>query len=389
MFTVGPACGAVARGEVYLHEEFSGESFSENWVSPDNSDLGKFVLSSGKLHLDEQDTGLKTSQDAKFYMTARNFDAEFENTGKDMVVQLSVKHEQNIDCGGGYVKVYAPDTDLTSLNNESPYNIMFGPDICGAGKKIVHVILGKKGDNHLINKQIACESDAFTHAYTLILRPDNTYSVLIDNKEKASGSIEDDWGILGPKEINDPSKSKPSDWVEMKKIVDPEDVKPADYDDIPEEIEDAEATIPDDWDEEMDGEWEVPMMPNPEYRGEWTPRMIDNPDYEGPWVHPKIANPDYAPDDTLYKFTSGGVGIDLWQVKSGSIFDDILVTDDVDYAKKVAQKAIDTQASEREQQAALDTAVKEEADAARAEMDENDEMFEEFDDDELDLHDEL
>merc|ERR1712046_282340 len=34
----------------------------------------------------------------------------------------------------------------------------------------------------------------------------------------------------------------------------------------------------------------------------------------------------------------GTVGIDIWQVKSGTIFDNILITDDVDYAKAHGDK---------------------------------------------------
>ena len=48
--------------------------------------------------------GLKTTQDAKFYATSASFD-KFSNEGKTLVIQFTVKHEQKIDCGGGYVKV--------------------------------------------------------------------------------------------------------------------------------------------------------------------------------------------------------------------------------------------------------------------------------------------
>merc|ERR1712094_39697 len=34
----------------------------------------------------------------------------------------------------------------------------------------------------------------------------------------------------------------------------------------------------------------------------------------------------------------GHVGIDIWQVKSGTIFDNILITDDVEYAKQHGEK---------------------------------------------------
>merc|ERR1719238_2208942 len=52
-----------------------------------------------------------------------------------------------------------------------------------------------------------------------------------------------------------------------------------------------------------------------------------------------IDNPKYVADDNLYKYEKfGTVGIDIWQVKSGTIFDNILMTDDVDYAKAHAEK---------------------------------------------------
>ena len=49
-------------------------------------------------------TGIQTSQDAHFYGRSASFD-KFSNKDKTLVVQFTVKHEQKIDCGGGYVKV--------------------------------------------------------------------------------------------------------------------------------------------------------------------------------------------------------------------------------------------------------------------------------------------
>jgi len=40
----------------------------------------------------------------------------------------SVKHEQNIDCGGGYLKIFDCGLDQTKLHGDSPYLIMFGPE---------------------------------------------------------------------------------------------------------------------------------------------------------------------------------------------------------------------------------------------------------------------
>lgn len=52
-------------------------------------------------------------------------------------MQFSVKHEQDIDCGGGYIKVFDCKLQQTDMHGESPYEIMFGPDICGPGTKKV------------------------------------------------------------------------------------------------------------------------------------------------------------------------------------------------------------------------------------------------------------
>lgn len=85
---------------------------------------------------------------------------------------------------------------------------MFGPDICGYSTKKVHAILTYNETNHLIKKDVPCETDQLTHVYTFILRPDATYSILIDNEEKQTGSLYSDWDLLPPKEIKDPEAKK-------------------------------------------------------------------------------------------------------------------------------------------------------------------------------------
>ena len=231
---------------------------------------------------------------------------------------------------------------MVSINSHSfqfkhvfvEFNVLLGPDICGYSTKKVHVIFNYKGQNLLIKKDIKCKDDELTHLYTLIVRPDNTYEVKIDNEKVESGSLEEDWSFLAPKRIQDPSASKPADWEDNEKIDDPSDSKPEDWD-KPEFIPDPDAKMPDDWDEEMDGQWAPAKINNPEYKGEWKPKQIDNPKYQGPWIHPEIDNPDYQQDDFLYRYNNiGAVGFDLWQVKSGTIFDNILVTDNETYAEE-------------------------------------------------------
>eukprot|EP01134_Creolimax_fragrantissima_P007391 CFRG7391T1 len=336
---------AAVEGSIIFKETFD-DTYADRWVESTfkGDDQGKFAHSAGRHYHDaEADKGIQTSEDAKFYGISAKFPETFSNKGKDLVVQYQAKHQQNIDCGGGYIKLYPSGIDQENLHGETPYNIMFGPDICGNVKR-VHVIFTYKGKNHLKKVDIPAKSDEFSHLYTLIVHPDNTYEVLIDHESAAKGSIEDDFDILPPKEIEDASVVKPSqdEWDERAKIPDPEDKKPDGHDDIPEFIVDSSAVMPEDWDEEEDGEWEAPMIDNPDYKGPWVPRIIDNPAFKGKWERPVLANPDYIADENLHAYDDiSFVGFDLWQVKSGTIFDNIIITDSVQEAADFAKETFD------------------------------------------------
>merc|ERR1711892_475775 len=316
------ALASLATAEVYFKEDFSADNWEARWLqSKHKDDFGAFVLESGKWN---EMKGLKTSTDAKFYASSAGFPA-FTNKGKDLVVQFTVQHQQKIDCGGGYVKIFSSDVTAEAMHGESEYNIMFGPDICGYSTKKVHVIFNYKGKNHLINKDIKCKDDETTHIYTLIVTPDNKYKVLIDNAEEAAGALEEDWDVLPAKKIKDPEASKPAqdEWDEREEIADPDAAKP------------------DDWDDDMDGEWEPPMVDNPDFKGDWKASMIKNPAYKGKWVHPEIDNPDYAPDSEIYSFADfGRIGLDLWQVKAGTIFSNFLIADDIAAADAEAKELL-------------------------------------------------
>merc|ERR1712119_196429 len=148
------------------------------------------------------------------------------------------------------------------------------------------------------------------------------------------------------------------DWVEDKRIVDDE------------------AKKPDDWDDEEDGEWEAPMKDNPAYKGDWYVKRISNPAYKGVWEAKMIPNPEYVDDDALYKYDDFGfIGFDLWQVKGGTIFDNIIITDDVAEADVFVKKW--KELSEVEQ-----SKKKEEDDSKKADDKKKEDEDEDDDDDE-------
>ena len=307
--------------------------------------MGTWKHTAGQYYADENDKGIQTSVDARLYVLSAPLEKTFTSGDKDLILQYSVKHEQNLDCGGAYIKLMpgGKSFDKAKFGGDTPYSIMFGPDVCGTSNKKTHVILhsNKKNENMQIKKEVSTETDNLTHLYTLVIRPDNTFEVFIDQKSVRSGKLEDEFDFLEAKEIKDPDAKKPADWVDQKMMPDPTDVKPVGFDDMPKEIKDPDAKKPDDWDDEDDGEWEPPMIDNPEYKGEWKPKMIENPEYQGKWKHPMIPNPKYEADDGSYKVCKDGcthLGFELWQVKTGTIFDNIIVTDSYEEAQEFAKE---------------------------------------------------
>jgi calreticulin len=369
MHTFAALAASVAVASASHFSEDFGAGWEDRWSVAAKEDVGKFVSSAGKYFNDaDADAGIKTSEDAKFYGLAAPFDS-FSNEGKKMIVQFRVKHEQNIDCGGGYLKLFPSTQSVTGVSDgdeKAPYNLMFGPDICGPGTRKVHVIFNYNGENKLTKASISPKTDEESHLYTLTISPDNTYQVDIDGEKEHSGSLYEDFDFLAPKEINDPEVSKPSDWVDETMIDDPEDTKPDDW--VTEkQIVDPEAEQPEDWDEEMDGEWEAPTIDNPEFKGEFSPKRIDNPAYKGEWVHAQIANPEFVNDEAVYDYADFGVvGIDIWQVKSGTIFDSILITDDEAEAAAGVEAFKTLQTGEKAAKAEADDKAAAEAEAAKA-----------------------
>jgi calreticulin len=330
--------------ETYFEEGFDGD-WESRWTlgKPAGKEMGKWEVTPGKWFVDEDvNKGLSPSEDMRFYSITSKMAKKSTSVGKPLVLQFSAKVEnhQYAFCGGGYIKLLPDSVKTDTFGGDDEYHIMFGPDLCGYDVSHIHAIFNHKGKNLLKTDKVALEysdKNEFTHLYTLQVNPDGTYEIFFDLESKAKGNLVDDWDF--PKAmIDDPSDSKPSDWVDEKEIDDPEAKKPDGYDDIPAQIPDPDATKPEDWDDEDDGEWEPPLIDNPEFKGEWIAPKVTNPAYKGEWSPKQIANKDYEEGVQLAAYESAYVGFELWIVNNGTIFDNILVTDSLDHAKEQAEK---------------------------------------------------
>ncbi|KAE8697321.1 Calnexin-like protein [Hibiscus syriacus] len=129
--------------------------------------------------------------------------------------------------------------------------------------------------------------------------------------------------------IPDPSAMKPDDWDEdaPMEIEDKEAVKPEGWlDNEPEEIDDPEASKPDDWDDAEDGEWEAPKSITQNVQQPLVVAWdIPNPKYF------EVNKPDFEP--------IAAIGIEIWTMQDGILFDNILIAKN----EKVAKSYRDTQ----------------------------------------------
>ncbi|KAM3419852.1 hypothetical protein BST61_g3181 [Cercospora zeina] len=361
------------------------------------------------------DKGLVLKDKAAHHAISAKFDAPIENKDKTLVVQYEVKLQNFLECGGAYLKLLRENAALSQdeFSNASPYVIMFGPDKCGATNK-VHFIFqhknpktGKYEEKHM-NAAPAAIVNKLSNLYTLIVRPDQSFEVLINGESKKNGTLLDDFtpSVNPPEEIDDAEDTKPEEWVDEAKIKDPEAKKPEDWDedapyeivdesaekpedwleDEPLTIPDPEAAKPEDWDDEEDGDWippqvsnpkcdavsgcgpwEKPMIKNPAYKGKWTAPLIDNPAYKGVWKPRKIPNPEFFEDKKPADFEPiGAIGFELWSMNENILFDNIYIGHDEAQAKKFKEETFDVKKPNEE---ALEKASKPKVDEKKSPSD--------------------
>jgi len=359
---------------------------------------GVFEVGTGKKAYIPGDKGMIIPQKAKFYAASAVVPGV---DSKKFALQYEARFDGGLTCSGAYLKLPTePFSDPTQFDNGVTYSVMFGPDKCGGTSKI-HFIFQSKNPNtgaytehHLKNPpSVPIPADKGTHLFTLAIDGDS-YEILVNGESKSKGSLAESFEppVQPAEEIDDPEDKKPSDWVDEKKIPDPDASKPDDWDedapkdipdedaekpegwldDEPETIPDPEAEKPEDWDDEEDGDWEAPTIsnpaceevgcgewkrptkPNPAYKGKWSAPMIDNPEYKGEWSPRQIPNPEYYKVDTIELLPVTAVGVEVWVMDHGILFDNILLADSAESAKAFADAtwALKKAVADKEKEAA-------------------------------------
>ncbi|XP_021026763.1 calmegin [Mus caroli] len=298
-------------GEVYFTETFDSGNLA-GWVlskaKKDDVD-SEIAIYDGRWEIEELkenqvpgDRGLVLKSKAKHHAIAAVLEKPFIFADKPLIVQYEVNFQDGIDCGGAYIKLLADTGDLILENfyDKTSYTIMFGPDKCGEDYKL-HLIFRHKHpktgvfeEKHAKPPDVDLKeffTDRKTHLYTLVMNPDDTFEILIDQKVVNQGTLLDDVvpPINPPREIDDPSDKKPEEWDDRAKIPDPTAVKPEDWCRL----------------------------------GIWSPQ--------------KIPNPDYFEDDHPFLLTSfSALGLELWSMTPDIYFDNFIICSEKEVANQWA-----------------------------------------------------
>nr|BAE00416.1 unnamed protein product [Macaca fascicularis] len=310
-------------GEVYFAETFDSGRLA-GWVlsKAKKDDMDEEIsIYDGRWEIEELkenqvpgDRGLVLKSRAKHHAISAVLAKPFIFADKPLIVQYEVNFQDGIDCGGAYIKLLADTDDLILENfyDRTSYIIMFGPDKCGEDYKLHFIFRHKHPKTGVFEEKHAKPpdvdlkkffTDRKTHLYTLVMNPDDTFEVLVDQTVVNKGSLLEDVvpPINPPKEIEDPSDKKPEEWDERAKIPDPSAVKPEDWDESePAQIEDSSAVKPAGW-------------------------LDDEPKF--------IPNPDYFEDDHPFLLTSfSALGLELWSMTSDIYFDNFIICSEKEVA---------------------------------------------------------
>jgi calnexin len=332
---------------------------------------GRFAVGQGANPTFSGDRGLIIPEKARHYAISAPVSGLENLVGSDFALSYEVKLNEGMTCGGAYLKL--PTTGFPggeAFDSNVKYSVMFGPDKCGGTDKVHFIfqsanpVTGELTEHHLTNPpSVANTYDKKTHSYGLSVTADGAVKVTVDGDVKREGSLTKDFDPpLQPEEmIDDETDKRPSDWVTKKQIPDETATRPPDFDER-EEIEDMDAekpvdwqdteplqvrsstaVKPADWQDDIDGEWTPPMVPNPicekvgcgvwkrptinnpAYTGRWSPPLIDNPLYIGEWKPKQIPNPAYYPVDKPALLPIVAVGLELWTMDQGVVFDNIFI----------------------------------------------------------------
>lgn len=371
--------------KILYHENFSDPNVFDYWVPTFHFRYtGKWKAEQTfALQTRRGERAIVMKDKEKPHAISHKFRHPITAPNKTFVIQFEARAQLLFTCTSAYISIFTdPSFNPSELSNSTKYFIEFGPEKCGRHNQTRFNILttstNEKGEIiqtvHKLKHPHWIPVDEISHLYTLIIRTNNTFEYLVDNRSLRNGTFVDDFDppLFELPFIDDPDDKKPDDWDDRPIIPDPFEKKPDDWDDNapykipdpkrmkppagwlfdePEYISEEKAQKPKDWNDLLMGEWtpqkvpnpkcirapgcgpyRPPLIRNPKARGKWRPKYVHNPFYKGEWKPNKIKNPKYnkelngsSENQVFVMPPLTGIGFNLWTEQREYAFTNILI----------------------------------------------------------------
>ncbi|PFH34029.1 hypothetical protein BESB_071810 [Besnoitia besnoiti] len=223
----------------------------------------------------------------KFHGISTRLPAPVNDTlKKSFVLQYEILQTRPLTCGGGYLKLlqFPQKQHLREFNHLTDYLVMFGPDVCGRRNQI-HFILkiqnpltGEWTEHHLQSPP-KLQPSPFSTLLTLWIKPDDSFEILVDGVTVRTGSLLEDM---------EPPLQPPETLV------------------VGTAADDDEAAS--------------------DRRGNKATAASS------------VKNPAYFKLEHAHRLRDvNAIGLELWTVEGGTAFDNLLLADSIEAARKVAK----------------------------------------------------
>lgn len=84
---------------------------------------GQYIKISFNSRKYETLAGIQTTSDAKHFAISAKI-PEFSNKNRTLVLQYSIRFEQEIECGGGYIKLLSGFVNQKKFGGDTPYRLV-------------------------------------------------------------------------------------------------------------------------------------------------------------------------------------------------------------------------------------------------------------------------
>ena len=182
------------------------EGWRDRWVESEahveDGTNGLWGWDAGRIYIDfEEAMGIKTMTDKGRYQISADLGETFSNKDKMLIISYCLKMDNQPDCGGGYIKLFPDSLDQKQMNENSTYYLMFGPDFYLHLKRDVEFVYNYHDKYYSWNRHLKMMTDDAYNMYTLIIFPNSTYEVRINNELYRAGPFCEDFDIIDRKMV--------------------------------------------------------------------------------------------------------------------------------------------------------------------------------------------